>query len=686
MKKYMPLLRPLLAVLVNLLLVYVVYFIARVMFLIENWNLYADSMTLQHLMELMRGGVTFDTTAILYTNALWVLMVLFPLHWKETHTYHKACQWLFVIVNLLTLTINLGDTVYFHFSMRRTTTTIFQEFENESNLGSIFFTEAMSHWYFFLLSALVGWGLWKLYVTPNGLQTEGSAATHGSHKVRPLGKTWTYYLTYTISLLIFVPFCVAGMRGGWTRDIRPITVSNANNYCDRPAETGIVLNTPFALIRTIGKNNFEMPLYFESEEEMVQVFDPVYVPRTYRTNKAIETNEANETNDTTFRKKNVVVIIIESFAREYIGFYNRHIEGYKGFTPFTDSLLDNGALTYRYSYCNGRKSIDGMPSILSSIPMFIEPFFLSPYSVNHVSGIADCLNSKGYETAFFHGAERGSMGFMAFARATKFKEYYGREDYAADPRTGGDKDFDGWWGISDEPFMQYMCKKMTDMQQPFMTALFTLSSHHPYRVPDAWKDTFPEENPDMPVYKVIRYADMALQHFFESAKKQPWFENTIFAITADHTNAVALSEYRTDLGGFCVPVIFYDPSGEMGSGMVDAIAQQTDIMPTILNYLGYDQPYVTFGKDLLHTPAEETWAVNYLDGIYQYVRYGHILQFNGEHTTAVYSLNDVMMRNNLIKESHVEVDTLLPKMELELKAIIQQYMDRMINNRLTPEN
>ena len=645
--KHLKLFQPLVAVLGNLAIVYIVYFIARVAFLAENYSLFKGSLSGSHLLELLRGGIIFDTSAILYTNALWVVMMLLPVSRKENPTYHRVCRWVFVGINTLTLAINLCDAVYFQYTMRRTTVTIFHEFGNENNLGSIFGQEAVSHWYFFLLAALVAYALWRLYITPR-------------LDYRQL--KWKSYAAATlVSLLGFTPFCVAGMRGGWTRDIRPITISNANNYCDRPTETGLVLNTPFALIRTLGMNNFEVTPYYDAAE-LERIFNPVRQPQRRHP----------------FRKKNVVVIIIESFGREYIGYYNRDA-GYPSQTPFTDSLLAHGALTYRYSYCNGRKSIDGMPSILSSIPMFVEPFFLSPYSVNTVSGLADCLNQKGYQTAFFHGAERGSMGFMAFARATKFKAYYGREDFCADPRTRGDEEYDGWWGISDEPFMQYMCQKMTDMQEPFLTALFTLSSHHPFRVPTAWQHAFPEKDPDMPIYKVIRYTDMALQHFFASARRQPWFQNTVFAITSDHTNMAAHDEYRTDLGGFCSPVIFYDPSGEMGSGMVDAIAQQTDIMPTILEYLGYDRPYLSFGIDLLSTPADETWAVNYLNGIYQYVKHGHVLQFDGRQTVGVYSLEDRLMKHNVA--GHLPQQ---PQMERELKAIIQQYMERMTENRLTP--
>ena len=144
-----------------------------------------------------------------------------------------------------------------------------------------------------------------------------------------------YTLTMLLSLVAFAPFCVAGMRGGWTRDIRPITISNANNYCDRPTETGIVLNTPFSLIRTIGKNNFEVVAYYTDKQEMETVFNPIKTPHPTHP----------------FVKKNVVVIIIESFGREYIGAYNRHVAGYDGYTPFTDSLIANGALTCRRYRC-----------------------------------------------------------------------------------------------------------------------------------------------------------------------------------------------------------------------------------------------------------------------------------------------------------------------------------------------
>ena len=638
-------LSPLVATLVNLLLAYVVYFVARMAYLLDNWSYFSDSLTT----EVLQGGLVFDTAAILVTNIPYIVLMLLPLHWKETRIWHQLCRWVFVIINGLSLVVNLCDAAYFPYTLRRTTTTVFSEFQNEGNLGGVFLTEALHHWYFVLLGVLVIYALWRLYTTP---RLEVSRLSW-----------WRYDLTTLLSLAAVAPFVVAGIRGGFATAVRPITISNANQYVDRPTDAALVLNTPFSLYRTIGKAVFVVPDYYDNQQEMEAVFSPIHVP-----------------SDTLpMTKKNVVVLIVESFGREYIGALNWNLENgtYKGYTPHVDSLISLST-TFERSFCNGRKSIDGMPSILSSIPMFVEPFFLTPASMNQVSGIASLLGSKGYKTAFFHGAQRGSMGFMAFARKTGFQAYYGREDFDADSRFNGDDDFDGMWAIWDEPFLQYYCTKMNEMKQPFMTAVFTASSHHPYVVPDKYKNVYPEEGIIM--HKCIRYTDMAIGRFFQEASRQPWFQNTIFVLTSDHTNMSDHDYYQTDLGGFCSPIIIYEPGGSREPSVEPKIAQQIDILPTVMGMLHYPDPYFGFGIDLLNTPADSTWAVNYLNGIYQYVKHGHLLQFDGQHTRAVYSLTDSLMKHNLAGHLPQQL-----QMERELKAIIQQYMERMTQDRLQPQ-
>ena len=576
---------PAVAVVLDLLVAYLFFILARVAFLVENRTLFADTLADGNLARIFRGGLLFDTSAIFYINALWLVLMLFPLWLKEARLWHKVQRWIFVVVNGLAFAINLADSVYYPFTMRRTTTSVFREFDNENNLGGIFLSAVLDHWVLVLLGVAAFFALYYLYVSP---RTDYRDFLTGRQRLRFAGVNF-------VALALAAVGSVAGIRGGLQSGVRPITVSNADQWVERPKEATLVLNTPFALLRTIGKNVFSIPDYYTSVEEAAQVFDPIH-PAT----KAQP------------HRKNVVILIVESFGREYIGAFNKDLEGgrYKGYTPNVDQLIAKSCV-FEYSFANGHKSIDGMPSVLCSIPMFVEPFILTPASMNTYTGLPGLLARWGYDTAFFHGANRGSMGFLAFAKKIGFKNYYGRQDYAADPRFGGDKDFDGNWGIWDEPFMQYYCTKMGEMKPPFMTAIFTVSSHHPFVIPKEYKTVYKEEG--LPIHKCIRYTDHAIGRFFASASKQPWFKNTIFVLTSDHTNQTDHPEYQSAIGGFSAPIIIYDPSGEIRPGMRSATVAQ-----------------------------------------HQYAKYGYVLQFDGQRVRGVYALSDRLMRHNLQGKVAVE--------------------------------
>ena len=637
----------LLAVALNLLLLYAAYFVTRVAFFLENYHTYKHILGSGKLLTIIAGGFYFDTSAIAYTNALYVLLVLLPLHSKETDLWQRLCKGLFMLVNGLALAVNLADTVYFQFTGRRTTMAFFSEFGSDDKLGSIVALEFLNHWYLVLLFVLLMAMLWVGYRKPKTT-------------LRPLPR---YYLVQICSLIVAAILCWAGMRGGFW-DNRPIKVSTANQFIVKPNDASLILNTPFSLIRTIGKANYHDPAFF-TQEELERIYTPVHLPTVQ-----------NDTTATT--PPNVVVIFLESFGREYVGSLNRdRLPGYQGYTPFLDSLMQH-AVSFRYTFANGRSSIDAMPSALSGLPMFVESFVAASHSINHLDGLAGYLGRMGYESAFFHGAPASSLGFQGFAKSTGVQKCWSQEDYEADPRTNGKADSDNWWGIWDEPFLQYFCSKMSDMQPPFMTALFTLTSHHPFHIPSQYKDIFTEG--EMPIHKCIRYTDHALKRFFEQASHKPWFQNTLFVLTGDHTNMSNHEEYRNTTGLFSTTLIFYAPNGRMEPGIREGIAQQTDILPTVLGYVGYDQPYFAFGSDLLHTPAKDTWAINYLDGVYQYCKGEHVLQFDGESTIGLYRLDDYRMEKNMMGQASCQT-----QMELETKAIIQQYMSRMIENKLTIE-
>ena len=636
-----------LALISNLLLVFVAYMATRIAFLLENYSTYEHVFSSPKLWDIFWGGVYFDASAIAYTNALYILLVLLPCHLKECTGWQRFCKWLFILINGLGLATNLGDAVYFQYTARRTTIAFFSEFGADDKLGSIVGLEFVRHWYLVLLFVALIALLWYCYLAPQ-------------FRTQPRKR---YYTTQTLSLLVAAFLCWAGMRGGFW-DNRPIKISTANQFIDRPNDASLILNTPFSLFRTIGKNSYINPGYYQSSEELERIFTPIHSPLT--------PNPSSLT-----PKKNIVVIFLESFGREYVGSLNREVlPGYQGYTPFLDSLM-NKAVSFQYTYANGRASVDAMPSALSGLPMFVESFVAASHATNHLGGMAACLDSLGYETAFFHGAPASSLGFQGFTRSTGFQECFSQEDFEADKRTNGPADSDNWWGIWDEPFLQYFRMKMSDMKQPFMTALFTLSSHHPFHVPEQYKTKFPEE--EMPIHKCIRYTDHALKRFFEEASKESWFKNTVFVMTGDHTNMSNHPEYKSSINQFSTSIIIYDASGDLTPGIRKGIAQQTDILPTILNLVGYDKPYMAFGCDLLNTPAEDTWAINYLDGIYQYCKGDYVLQFDGQQTIGVYALKDYRMNRNLKGQVAEQ-----PQMEREVKAIIQQYMERMIENRLIP--
>ena len=651
-------------------MVYVAYTLCRIIFLFVNWDAYSETMTFAHALHLMRAGLIFDTTAILYTNLLVMLMLLFPLPWKERKGYYRVVRWVYTIINSLCVYTNLIDCVYFQYTGKRTTISVLNEFSHEGagNMTKIMGEQFLANWYLVLIAAVFTWAFWRVFKA-------SKTALSDNPSVKPV-KPWKQALVNLLLILLMAPLCVFGMRGGVTRATRPITISNANQYVNEPAETGIVLNTPFSIIRTFNKKPFVIPHYM-TDDEAAALYSPVHEPLA---------------SDEPFRPMNVVVFILESFSKQHFGFYNDPAlvntvpRGFptrsESFTPFLDSLCTHGALTYQYSYANGRKSIEGMPSVLSSLPNYVEPLFLTPASLNDMSGLARELSEqKGYTSAFFHGAENGSMGFQAFANATGFQRYYGRTEYNQDPNYNGDKDFDGTWAIWDEEFLQYYCDEMTRMKEPFMTAVFTASSHTPFNLPERYKGKFPKGRHQ--IQECVAYSDNAMRQFFRKASQQPWFKNTVFVITADHVSGQVDPFYRTTLGHYCVPIIFYVPSDSTLQGYdCERTVEQTDIMPTVLSYLRYDQSYVAFGEDILHTPADQTFALHWVPEFegYEYVRGNYTIQFDGTNVTHAYQhRTDPLLQHDVLRT--MPADT-LQLMERHAKSIIQQYMQRMNNNQL----
>lgn len=628
----------------RLLLVMGFYTICRISFYLFNVSFFPD-MTAGRMLTILLGGLKFDLSAVLYINSLFILLTIVPLTIKYNVTYQKVLHYIFLVTNAVGLVANVADNIYYRYTLRRTTISVFSQFKNEQNFGALVFSFIVDYWYGFVFFFVL---LYFFIRFANRIRISGPQ----------LKNTWMFYGTSMASMLLIIYLFIGGVRGGFRHSTRPITLSNAAEYAKVPKDINLVLNTPFALMRTAKANVIEKVNYFPTDEAAAEVYTPVHHP-----------------SDTLgFRYDNVVIIILESFSKEFVGAYNRNIgiENYKGYSPYIDSLISKSR-AYQYSFSNGRKSIDAMPSVICSIPSIEVPYVLSHYSGNKVNSLATLLKEKGYYTSFFHGAPNGSMGFQAFANLSGFDGYYGMTEY------GNDDDFDGIWGIWDEKFMQYFAHQLNTFKQPFYSTLFTVTSHPPHILPDEYKDKF--KGGPLPIHRTIEYTDFAVKRFMETASKMPWYNNTLFVFTADHpTAAIHYQEYNSSWGYYSVPLFFYHPAREWSS-FTDEIIQQIDIMPTILGYLNYDKPYVGYGRNVFD-PSTEPFAFNYADNVYQAFMNDYLLQFDGEKSVALYNFRkDLRLRENLV-EAMPEV---VAKMETKLKAFIQQYNNRMVDDNLTME-
>ena len=205
----------------NLLLIMAIYTLSRLFFYWVNIDLYPN-VSFAHLVEMLAGGVRFDMTALLYLNSLYLLLVLLPLPPKiRNHkAYLNTAKWSFWIPNILGFIVNCMDIVYVRFTDRRTTCTFFTEFQNDGNLMSIVGQSVVQYWYV----TLFGIATIALFIV----------CTRKKWDVKTPRNPWIYYLGELALMLITVYFVVIGIRGGFGKYTRPITISNALQYTNTP--------------------------------------------------------------------------------------------------------------------------------------------------------------------------------------------------------------------------------------------------------------------------------------------------------------------------------------------------------------------------------------------------------------------------------------------------------------------
>lgn len=628
----------------RLFLVYFFYQIARVLFWWYNKEL-IDINGFSEYLSLAYRGIAFDTTAILYINSLFIFLSIIPIGINSKKYWQKILFWWYFITNGIAYSWNFGDFIYFKFSQSRLTSAALDVAGNETNLGKVFW-ESLKEYPSVGIGYILLMALW-IFLYNRVKITE----------VKPK-ISFRYFAVSILVLCGVATLAVGGIRGDFKHSTRPINLVDANKHVRLPIQGNIVLNSSFSFLRTLGSNQFK---------------EVNFVDETFINHQLLPYKQYNKDKHSPSLPPNIVILIVESFGREYSGAFNegKNIENYQSFTPFVDSLAKH-SLIFPNSFANGRQSIHGMSSILAGIPTHASAFTSSPYANQKISSIVSIANEMGYDTSFYHGAPNGSMGFQGFANILGFQHYFGKNEY------NNDEDFDGMWAIWDEPFLQYFAKNI-GKKKPFLTTMFTASSHHPFKIPEKYKGKFQKGFVDM--HEPMQYTDYALKKFFETAEKQPWYENTIFVITGDHTNQVYYSEYHKAMNGYAVPILFFSPNPTYELiGKNEKYAQQMDIYPTLVDIMGYEKPFRSWGKSLISEDDTSPHIIITSDGITIRAVYGdYIYLFDGKNFTGLYAKEDLGFEQNLLSKTHsLEVE----RGKKLIQAWYQDYMHKIIQRKL----
>lgn len=621
-------------------LAYIFYTVSRILFYFYNKELLQVDSFYDFIM-LCYYGIAFDTTAILYVNLLFIALSIIPLWINTTKGFQKFMFYLYFSTNLVFYALNFIDFIYYKFSLSRTTIVALDVVKNEK-LSPLIFSFFIDFWHVWILFVLISI-LW-IYM-------------YKKLKLNPIliTKKVQYFGFSILFFIVIITLCVGGIRGGdFKKSTRPINMVDASRHVKKISQSDLVLNTTFAFLRTLFTSHFKKTNFPEVTDEII--------------NREIQPIKQYGKNPET--TPNVVIFILESYGKEYVGAFNKNsgILNYKSHTPFIDSLAQK-SLIFTNAFANGRQSIHGVSSVLSGIPVYEDAFTSSPFAKQKIESLVSTLESVGYKTSFFHGAANGSMGFLGFVNILGVDKYFGRTEF------NNDNEFDGYWGIWDEPFFQFMKNSLDKEKTPFLATIFTVSSHEPYIIPEKYKNKFKEG--EIIMHKCIEYTDYSLKRFFDQAKKSPWFKNTIFVMVADHSNQIYYQEYAKPINRFAIPILFYSPNQKY-VGEDNQLAQQIDIYPTILDMIGYKKPFRSWGRSLLNKQDKERFVINSRGTIHQFMKGNYICTFDGKQVIGFYDINDKALEKNLIKNRTPEMDSL----EVQCKAFYQDYMNRIIDKKL----
>ena len=292
--------------------------------------------------------------------------------------------------------------------------------------------------------------------------------------------------------------------------------------------------------------------------------------------------------------RNVVVILMESFAGRYVGALGSR----DGITPNFDRLAAEGLLFERF-FANGTHTHQGMFASMACFPNLpgFEYLMQSPEGGNRFSGLPQLLSARAFNDVYVYNGDfawDNQLGFFGNQGMTRF---VGRNDYI-DPVVA-----DPTWGVSDQDMFDRAVQELGALapDEPFYALLQTLSNHTPYALPDPLPVPAVSGHGSQDAHlTAMRYSDWALGRFFEQAKRQPWYQDTLFVVVGDHGFGAPEQLTEMDLFRFHVPLLLIAPGvTEQFGSRREVVGTQVDVVPTIMGRLGGEVRHQCWGRDLL---------------------------------------------------------------------------------------
>lgn len=626
--------RSLKVILIRLLWLLFGYFVCRAFFLYWNWPTYSH-LPASDIIYAFFYGMRFDLSAILFTNSVLLLFWMLPSRWLAERNFRIVDLALLFLLNWTFFGFSFIDAEFVNFIGKRTSYDVLMMGDDiqRQSLSVI-----LSYWRICLsltlLTAFIVWIVPRFQEDPK----------------EKLKGIWPWLWRFAI-----IALAVVGMRGGF--QFKPLHPMHA--YFSTKHELGLLtLNSAFNLIKSPPRLEIQRKRYFAEDKEAITHLR--------------EMTELSRPPLGVAKGWNVVVLVLESFSLEYMGASN----DYKGYTPFLDELAKS-AFFFPLNFANARRSIEGLPAVLCGLPaMMQEPVITSDFSNNRFDCIPRVLGKNGYSTYFLHGAHNGSMHFDTFSKIAGFENFVGLNEYPKDNK----EDFDEAWGVLDEPMLQYAVKTIDQAPKPVMLSVFTLSSHHPYYIPPKHRGKFSKGT--LEIHETIGYTDLALREFFASASQRPWFNNTIFVITADHTHKSDQKKYADLIGGWRVPLFIYVPGLRAGQAKTspDRITQQIDIAPSIYDLLGLDLPEHLLVGQSVFDQDKPGRAYNYTHYSYWYMDPEIMVDFGRDPAPTKYYRHKNTYDLQELKPGEESEKT--SKALLDIKSVVHYMNEGLLKNSL----